>query len=171
MKSVYLQGGREKMRRERRNRHTKLTKRDLKMISTSLWIQKNGYVLMQYFIASIFIWFGLLKLTGTAQVDLFMELFSSYIPLKILMPSFGVLEILIGMSMLKNNWILFSIKLLLVYMPITLLPFVLAPEQCYIDFPFILSLEGKSIISHLALMSGAIVLGGRLHIKIIELKV
>lgn len=159
------------MRRSRQNRHTKLTKKDLHMISMSLWIQKNGYRLLQYSIAFIFIWFALLKLTGTAQTDLLISLFSSYIPQNIVMPFFGVCELFIGVSMLRSGWVIVSLKLLLVYLPITLLPFIFMPEMCFMDFPLVLSLEGKSIISHLSLISGAVVIGGRQHSKIIELKV
>jgi len=159
------------MRRNRQNRHTKLTKRDLQTISISLWIQKNGYLVLQYATALIFIWFALLKLTSAAQVDLLVNLVSAYIPQDIVMPFFGVWELLIGLSMLRSGWIVLSLKLLLAYFPITLLPFAFTPQLCFIDFPLILTLEGKSIISHLALISGAVVIGGRQHTKIIELKV
>jgi len=159
------------MRSNRTNRHTQLTKKDLSIISLSMKIQKNGYLILQYSFALVFIWFGILKLTGSAQVDLLMTLFSSFLPVKMMMFFFGLFEVIIGLSMLKSNWIIFSLKLLVVYMPITLLPFIFSSEQCFIDFPLILSLEGKSIISHLALISSSIIIAGRQHTKIIELKV
>jgi len=159
------------MRRNRQNRHTTLTKNDLKVISISMWMQKNGYSVLQYALAFIFIWYGLLKLTRTAPVDLLMGLLSNVVPMEILMPAFGVLELLIGLSMLKKSWIMFSLKLLIIYMPFTLLPFIFASEMCFVDFPFVLTLHGKAIISHLALISGAIVIAGRQHTTIIELKV
>ena len=159
------------MRRSRTNRHTKLNKRDLQIISMSLWIQNYGYKALQYLIALIFIWFALLKLTATAEMDLLMSLFVAYIPQNIVMPFFGIWELFIGISMLRSTWIFFSLKLLIAYIPFTLLPFIFTPELCFIDFPLVLSLEGKSIISQLALISGAVVIGGRQHTKIIELKV
>ena len=100
------------MRRSRTNRHTKLNKRDLQIISMSLWIQNYGYKALQYLIALIFIWFALLKLTATAEIDLLMNLFVAYIPQNIVMPFFGIWELFIGISMLRSTWIVFSLKLL-----------------------------------------------------------
>jgi len=41
--------------------------------------------------------------------------------------------------------------------------------MCFIDFPFVLTLQGKAIVSNLALITGAIVITGRQHTSIIEL--
>jgi len=154
-----------KMKRVKR-----LSPSDIKTIAWSLRIEKNGYKVLQYFSAFVFIWFACLKLLQVDEADLLLVLLSKILSSEQGMLILGVYELIIGISLLYTPWVYTSLKLLGIYICVNFLPFIFMSEHCFVDIAFVLSAEGKAIILHLALLSGAIVIAGRQHIKIIELK-
>jgi hypothetical protein len=52
-----------------------------------------------------------------------------------------------------------TILLLFLQMPGTALPLVLLPEVCWVNFPFVLTLEGQYIIKNLVIIGSALVIG------------
>ena len=110
----------------------------------------------------IFIWFGALKPFGDSPaVDVITKTVYWFDP-DIFIPILGVWEMAIGLCLLYAPFIRAGLFLLALQMPGTFLPLIILPEDCFIDIPFNLTLEGQYIVKNLVLIGAAIVVGSRL---------
>lgn len=124
------------------------------------WMERYGQLLLRFSLATIFIWFGLLKPFGVSPAQELVSRTVYWFPAEIFVPILGWWEVAIGVGLLFRPLLRLALFLLFVQMPGTVLPLVLLPEVCFTDFPYALTLEGQYIIKNLILISAALVIGG-----------
>lgn len=129
----------------------------------SEWLEKEGLAVLRYSLAVIFIWFGILKPLGVSPAAGLAAETVPWIGEQIWIPLLGFWEVAIGICFLYKPLIRVAIPLLALHMAGTFLPFVLLPGTTFIDFPFVLTLEGQYIVKNLVLIGAAMVIGG--HVR------
>lgn len=128
--------------------------------SLSQWMYQYGKPILRISLAINFIWFGALKVAWDSPAQQLIAETVFWIDPEFFIPILGVWEVLIGLFLLSKRTIRLAILLLVLQMPGTFLPFIVLPEVCFEDFPFILTTEGQYIIKNLVLIGAAIVVGG-----------
>ena len=129
------------------------------------WMDKYGQLLLRYSLATVFIWFGILKPLGISPANELVRRTVYWLPPETFIPILGWWEVAIGVCLLFRPLLRFAILLLFLQMPGTILPLILLPEVCFTQFPFGLTLEGQYIIKNLTLISAGIVIGGTVRAK------
>ncbi len=122
------------------------------------WMEKHGHRLLRIALATVFIWFGALKLIpGLSPAQGLVEL---TVPIGAWFVQFlGVWEIVIGICLLYRPLLRWGIGLMALQMVGTFLPLVFLPSITW-QAPFVPTLEGQYIIKNVVLISAAIVIGG-----------
>lgn len=119
----------------------------------------------------VFIWFGLLKPLGVSPAaDLVARTVYWGVDPAWFIPFLGWWEVAIGICLIDPPALLgkprvltrIGILLLFLQMPGTFLPLVMLPDITWRE-PFVPTLEGQYIIKNLALIGGALYLGGRVR--------
>lgn len=124
-----------------------------------------GVVALRVSVGVVFLWFGALKFfpgaspaeglaTRTIEV-----LTGGWIP-----PAFSILmlaawESAIGLGLLTGRALRTTLLLLFLQMPGTVTPMLFFPEEVFVRFPLVLTLEGQYIVKNLVLISAALVIG------------
>ncbi|MCH8293848.1 DoxX family protein [Candidatus Poribacteria bacterium] len=134
-------------------------------VSITNWMDKYGQLLLRYSLATVFIWFGILKPLGISPANELVRRTVYWLPPETFIPILGWWEVAIGVCLLFRPLLRFAILLLFLQMPGTILPLILLPEVCFTQFPFGLTLEGQYIIKNLTLISAGIVIGGTVRAK------
>ncbi len=124
------------------------------------WMKRNGFVFLRVSLAIVFIWFGILKPLGKSTANELVERTVYWVDPHWFIPFLGWWEVTIGVCMLIRPLLRAAILLLLLQMPGTMLPLFLLPEVCFVQVPWVPTLEGQYIIKNLVLISAAIVVGG-----------
>ena len=134
-----------------------------------LWIsnfmKKWGFVAIRLSFAVIFVWFGILKPLGLSAAEplvlktvVWLPLFSPEIWLSVI----GWWEVIIGIAFLFKSTTRVAIGLLFLQMGGTFMPLFMLPEITFQQGDFLLpTMEGQYIIKNLMIISGALVIGGR----------
>ena len=108
-------------------------------------------------IATVFIWFGLLKVLGYNPV---FDLINAVTPFLAVMPGLAVLgwfETAIGVGLLVNRFRVATHAILAMHLAGTFLTFVTAPELMFTPAFPILSLAGEFVVKNLVLAIAGIV--------------
>jgi uncharacterized membrane protein YkgB len=121
---------------------------------------RHGYDLLRIAMGIIFIWFGALKPLGLSPAEVFVAKATAWIPIPGFLYFLAAWEIAIGVCFLRKRLVGFGVVLLMLHMPGTLLPLITLREETFVQFPFVLTLEGQYIIKNLVLIAAGIVLGG-----------
>jgi len=117
----------------------------------------------------IFFWFGVLKPLGYSSAEGLLKTTVTWLPFG--NPDFwlviiGYWEVVIGICFLFKKTTRIAIALLFLQMFGTFLPLVVMPEVTFQNNNILLpTLEGQYIIKNLMIISGALVLGGRVNNK------
>lgn len=138
------------------------------MLRVDEWLfqamERHGTFLLRAAIGIVFIWFGGLKVLGLSPaLDLVLKT-TFWIPLPDFPTLLGFWEVLIGMCFLWRPALRWALIMLTFHMPGTMLPLVMLPAECYLAFPYALTMEGQYIIKNVVLISAALVIGGKLKI-------
>ncbi|MFA7115853.1 MAG: hypothetical protein WC140_01270 [Bacteroidales bacterium] len=132
------------------------------------WMSRNGYLLLRISIGIVFVWFGFLKFfpgLSPAQelaIKTITLLSFGLIPEFIIINGLAFWEVLIGVGFLSGKFMRATLLLLFLQMAGTFTPIFLFPHEIFTHFPYALTLEGQYIIKNLVIISGGIVLGGKL---------
>ena len=129
------------------------------------WMYKYGRFFLRISLAVIFIWFGLLKPFHMSPAEDLVKRTVYWMPPEVFLPILGWWEVAIGICLIFRKLLRLGLLLLILQMIGTFLPLIILPNVVWLNFPFILSLEGQYIIKNLILISAGIVVGGTLHIK------
>ena len=124
------------------------------------WMKRNGFVFLRVSLAIVFIWFGILKPFGKSTANELVARTVYWVDPHWFIPFLGWWEVTIGVSMLIRPLLRAAILLLFLQMPGTMLPLFLLPQVCFVQVPWVPTLEGQYIIKNLVLISAAIVVGG-----------
>lgn len=137
-------------------------------------MEKIGIPLMRVSIGIIFFWFGALKFfdgmspAQTLAIETIDLMTFGLFTEKVIIYGLASWEVLIGIGMLFNLYIKQTILLLFLQMAGTFMPVFLFPGEVFNIFPYSLTLEGQYIIKNLVVISGAIIIGGKLPKKMVK---
>lgn len=126
-------------------------------------IERHGLLILRLTIGAVFVWFGLLKfLPASAAEELATDTISwlscGQVKGNVALPSLGILECGIGLSVLFNKGMNITIPVLYLHMAGTMLPLLIFPEKTWLS-PFIPTLAGQYIIKNTAFIASGILLG------------
>lgn len=124
------------------------------------WMATYGLVLLRISIGIIFFWFGALKLLpGVSPAEGLIRETLPFLPMNIFLPLLAIWEMVIGLGFIFGKFIRLTILLMFLQMGGTVSPIFLNPSAVWVNFPFVLTLEGQYIIKNLVLLSAATVIG------------
>src|SRR5262245_61704371 len=134
-------------------------------IRLTTWMAKHGITLTRIALGIVFFWFGVIKFvpSWSPAADLATRTITR-LTFGAVGPSLALIilaawETLIGIGLLSGRFLRFTLLLLFLQMPGTLLPLVFFPGETFTAFPYSPTLEGQYIIKNLVLISAAIVVG------------
>lgn len=142
--------------------YQKLSLLELKMIS---WKIRNGIKILRIALGIIFFWFGMLKFFhGLSPAEVLATRTISKLTFGMIGPNISVYilatwETLIGLGLLTNIMLDFTLLLLYFQMAGTFLPMVFFPHEIFVGSVLIPTMEGQYIIKNLVLISAGIVIG------------
>ena len=125
----------------------------------------RGLTFLRIALAVIFLWFGALKLVpGLSPAEdlagrTIEALTFGSVPAAIALPVLALWEVAIGVGLLLDRWMRVTLLLLFVQMLGTVTPLFLFPDETWVRFPLVPTLEGQYIIKNVVLAAAAIVLG------------
>jgi uncharacterized membrane protein YkgB len=128
-------------------------------------MRRWGLLALRLSLATIFIWFGLLKPLGLSPAAPLVRATVEWMPL--LTPDgwvsvIGWWEVLIGVTFLFHRTVRVAIALLALQMAGTFMPLVMLPEVTFQagHVPYAPTIEGQYIIKNLLIIAAALVMGG-----------
>ncbi len=116
--------------------------------------------MLQYSLAIVFFWFGILKPLGMSPAADLVEKTVFWFSANWFVPFLGYWEVAIGLLMLSRKTMRYALVLLFLQIPGTFLPLVICPDITFATRPFGLTLEGQYIIKNLILIAAAITVAG-----------
>lgn len=126
---------------------------------------KSGIPLLRLSLGIVFLWFGALKFfPGLSPAEDLAARTISQITFGLLAPQTAVFilalwECLIGIGLIFNLFMRFTLLLLWVQMLGTITPLFFFPGEVFTVFPYAPSLEGQYIIKNIVLVSAGLVIG------------
>jgi len=133
--------------------------------------KRYGTTTLRISLGVVFLWFGFLKFfpnvspaetLATRTIDvLTFGLIVPSVSIKIL----AAWESLIGLGLLTNKFQRVTLFLLWSQMVGAWSPLVIFPNEMFISFPFVLTLEGQYIVKNLVIIAGSFVLAGMVRNK------
>jgi len=135
---------------------------DLRITS---WMARHGVTITRLALGVVFLWFGAIKFVPgwSPAADLAARTIDrlSFGMLKpaVSLPLLATWESLIGIGLLTGRYLRFTLLLLFLQMPGTVLPLFFFPKETFIAFPHAPTLEGQYIIKNLVLVASALVVG------------
>jgi uncharacterized membrane protein YkgB len=127
------------------------------------WMNDHGRRFLRLALAVIFIWFGALKLFAIGPADDLVRRTVYWVNPDSFLPLLGAWEMLIGLCFLLRPLLRLGLLLLLFQLPGTFLPLVLLPEVCFVQAPWVLTMEGQYIVKNLLIIGAALVIGGSMR--------
>ncbi|MEM6737146.1 MAG: hypothetical protein AAGC64_11275 [Bacteroidota bacterium] len=126
-----------------------------------------GFFAVRLSFAIIFIWFGILKPFGLSAAEPLViktVAWLPFLPPQTWLSIIGWWEVAIGITFLFKATTRIAIGLLFLQMTGTFMPLFLLTEITFQNNNFLLpSIEGQYIIKNLMIISGAMVIGGRVY--------
>jgi len=129
------------------------------------WMARHGVLLLRVSLGMIFLWFGALKLfPGVSPAEGLAErtiaaLTGGLVPASTAVLVLAVWETAIGLGLIMGVYLRTVLLLLFVQMMGTVTPVALFPEEIFVRFPFVLTMEGQYIVKNLVLVSAGLVIG------------
>lgn len=129
------------------------------------WMAEHGVLYLRLSIGVVFLWFGGLKFfpglspADTLAVDTIAKLTFGLIPDDVARLLLAVLETGIGLGLITGKLMRFTLLALFGQMLGAVTPLFLFPELTFVQFPFVLTLEGQYIIKNLVLVSAGLAIG------------
>jgi uncharacterized membrane protein YphA (DoxX/SURF4 family) len=125
-----------------------------------------GILFLRVSVGVVFFWFGFLKffpgMSPAEQLaaNTIQAMSGGLIEQRVSLLILAVWETAIGVGLITGRALRTTLLLLFVQMPGTVMPMFFFPDLTFVDFPFVLTLEGQYIVKNLVLYSAAIVIGG-----------
>ena len=132
--------------------------------AVDLWIvavfHRYGHVLHRVSLGGLFLWFGLLKPFGQKTTTSLLAHTVYWGEPDVVVPLLGWWEVAIGLCLIYRPFVRMALFLLAIRLPGTLLAFVLLPEVCFLQVPFVPTPEGQYLIKDVVILFAAIAIGG-----------
>ncbi|MCG8456443.1 MAG: hypothetical protein MI919_09185 [Holophagales bacterium] len=127
------------------------------------WMEIWGHRIHRLTLAAVFLWFGALKVAGYPSATSLIAHVVYFAPPEIMVPTLGLWEIAIGICLAFHPLVRIALLLLAIRLPGTLLALALRADVCFVEFPFIPSLEGQYLVKDFLLLGAALVIGGTIR--------
>lgn len=131
------------------------------------FMKRWGYFAIRLSFAIIFVWFGILKPLGLSAAAPLVLKTVAWLPLlspEAWLSVIGWWEVVIGMAFLFKTTTRIAIGLLFLQMAGTFMPLFVLSDITFQEGRFWLpTMEGQYIIKNLMIISGALVIGGRVY--------
>lgn len=138
-----------------------LSKFDLLDEVITLYMAKYGLTILRLGLGIVFLWFGVLKFfPGLSPAENLVRNTIYFMNPDFFLQMLAVWESLIGLGLIFGKFMRFTLLLLFLQMPGTILPLIILPDVVWTEFPYGLTLEGQYIIKNLVLIGAGLVLGG-----------
>ena len=126
-------------------------------------LRRWGVPTLRISLATVFIWFGALKIVGVSPVADLVGSTVYWVDPDWFVPALGVVEVLVGLGLALNRWIRAVLLILALQMVGTFLVFLVLPDLTFQDGnPLKLTVEGEFILKNLVLLAAAMVVGAHL---------
>jgi hypothetical protein len=109
-----------------------------------------------------YIWFGALKIFGESPVEELVKRATAWAFSHQFVIFLGFWEVFIGGFLILKKFRKVGLFLLFLQFPGTFLPLITNPSDCFVSFPFVLTLEGQYIFKNLILIGASLVLYAQL---------
>jgi putative oxidoreductase len=114
---------------------------------------------LRYALATVFIWFGALKVIGRSPVADLVADTITFIPGSLIVPAMGVVEVVIGVGLLVGIGLRAVLLVFLAQMLGTFLVLVTQPAESFQDGnPLLLTTVGEFVIKNIVLISAGLVI-------------
>ncbi|MGM1058614.1 DoxX family membrane protein [Saccharothrix sp. Mg75] len=113
-------------------------------------------------IAVVFVWFGVLKVTGDSPVAELVGAAVPWVDRGVLVPALGWFEVVLGVALLLGRLPRLTLVVVAVHLAGTFVVFVRAPALVVIGGnPLLLTANGEFVLKNVVLICAALVLLGR----------
>ncbi len=121
------------------------------------FVNRYGLNILRLSLATVFLWFGLLKVLNVSPVTPLAEDLIPGITTGTFVFALGIMEIGVGMSLVFKKLLKVSIAIMVTHLASTFSLLITLQETMINDSnPFLLTLEGEFIIKNLVLIAGAL---------------
>ena len=130
------------------------------------FVNKYGPNILRLSLATVFLWFGFLKVLNVSPVTPLAENLIPGISTGTFVFVLGVIEIGLGTSLVFKTLLKISIAIMVIRLVSTFSLLLILQETMFTNNnPFLLTLEGEFIIKNLVLIAGAIVVASAVCVK------
>jgi uncharacterized membrane protein YkgB len=127
------------------------------------WMERWGHRIHRLTLAMVFLWFGTLKVAGYKSATSLIAHTVYFASPEIVVPILGLWEMAIGICLLVHPLVRVALLLLAIRLPGTLLALILRADVCFVEFPWVPSLEGQYLVKDFLLFGAALVIGGTIR--------
>lgn len=125
---------------------------------------RMGLPLIRISLATVFLWFGLLKIFDVSPVSDLVSRTVYWVDPDWFVPFLGVLEVVIGLALLIGRGLRLVLPLFAAQMLGTFLVLVVLPEIAFQEGnPLLLTTEGEFVVKNLVLLSAGLAVGGQVR--------
>ncbi len=130
------------------------------------FMRQNGITLLRFALGIVFLWFGLLKVIGQSPVEDLVKAMAFLIDGDVLVIIMGVWEMAVGLGLILNLAMRFTLLLFWLQMAATLLLLVVRPGITFQNNnPLLLTTEGEFVIKNIVLIASGLAIGSRIRKK------
>ena len=123
-------------------------------------MERHGVTLLRVSVATVFVWFGVLKLIGRSPVEDLVASTVYWLPAENFVRFLGIWEVLVGVGLLIPVALRLTLLLFWMQMAGTFLVLIINPGESFVDGnPLLLSTIGEFVIKNLVLIAAGIVIG------------
>jgi len=127
-------------------------------------ISTHGVDVLRIALATVFLWFGALKIVGMSPVYGLISAAVPWVPPEFFVPALGVWEIAIGIGLLTARALRVTLTLFFLQMAGTFLVLFIRPDLAFQHGnPIMLTAEGEFVIKNLVFISAGAVVGSAMH--------
>lgn len=127
------------------------------------YLQGSALLLLRLSLGIVFVWFGVLKITGETPVSDLVADTVYWLDPSWFVPFLGFVEVVVGVGLLTGWGLRVILALFVLQMLGTFLVLFLQPDVTFQrSNPFLLTTEGEFVVKNLVLLSSGLVIASRL---------
>lgn len=131
-----------------------------------LFVNRYGLNILRLSLATVFLWFGFLKILNVSPVTPLAENLVPGIPTETFVFALGIMEVGVGTSLVFKILLKISITIMVIHLISTFSLLLILQEMMFTNNNlFLLTLEGEFIIKNLVLIAGALVVASAVCVK------
>jgi len=130
------------------------------------FLRDHSETLLRWALATVFIWFGALKVIDRSPVATLVADTIAWLPSSFVVPALGVVEVAIGVGLLLGIGLRVVLLLFILQMAGTFLVFLTQPSESFQDGnPLLLTTLGEFVVKNAVLITAGLVIGSHVHNK------